>query len=78
MRPMKRMSCTGCEKCDWLIEYAQEEIFCGSEGEEMLFHDELMHKQLYQLKAVDYSHDWETGLCDDVTIGFAKWDPPTT
>lgn len=65
--PLKRMSCKGCEKCDWISEYIQDDFTYGN-----LELPEIKNKSLYELKVVDYSTCWETGVCDDVTFGYTE------
>ena len=71
MVPLIRKSCSGCEKCEWLIEYLTEDMSSLSVGDSVM-PDDLEHDALYTLAVVDSSTDWETGICDDVTIGFKK------
>ncbi|MCK5614425.1 hypothetical protein KAR91_71825 [Candidatus Pacearchaeota archaeon] len=51
MIPLKRMSCPGCEICDWMDEYIKEDMDCGYTP---IIEDPIRDGALYEL--VSYDH----------------------
>lgn len=73
MVPLIRKSCTGCEKCGWLLDMLDEEIgLCRDWSKGTLFTDEPEHGAMYEYMVTSSSRDWETGYVDDYTTGFVK------
>lgn len=72
MSPLKRKSCKGCEKCDWLTDDANEQLGCRIPLEM----PEIIDGNMYQLKVTSYSRDWESGLVDDWEVGFVDYVEP--
>lgn len=63
---LKRKSCTGCEKCDWLWDDLRE----GDNEVDIPKH--LNHGDIVELKVISVGRDWETGYIDEVDIGMVK------
>lgn len=65
-RPLKRMSCPGCDKCGWmwddLADHGNMFLDGGKDGE------------VVQLKMANISHDYETGYVDGYDLAFVT--PP--
>lgn len=57
LRLLKRSSCTGCEKCGWIMDYMHEEIH-GGEPDTLLskLEDGKMYKPCFAVW-----RDWESG-----------------
>ena len=68
MKMLRRKSCKGCQYCEYLDEYAREEI--DNVGEILV--DNPQHNALYQLSVVNITTDWETGFADDFDMEFVK------
>jgi hypothetical protein len=62
--PMKRLSCPGCAKCDWLVDDILESGFQVIEGGEP--------GDLVELKVTNVGTDWETGYVDSWDLEFVK------
>lgn len=60
-RPLKRMSCPGCEQCGWADEQLQEFVAEGTLGIEGGIHD----GGEYRLTVINEERDWETGDIDN-------------
>lgn len=76
-RWVKSLSCNdeGCNQCEWLVDDFQEQLSPILDFDSMLPHNGAKPGAYYQLKVTDYySTDWETGICDDYTIGFEEWN----
>lgn len=71
-RWIKSLSCDGCERCGWLDESLREDMSNIKWGRGVELPDNLKEGQLYRLAITDWSTDWETGVCDDWTIGFEE------
>lgn len=56
---LKRKSCPGCEKCDGLLEFVTEDIYCDT-----LEIPQIKHGKLYSIRIVVDGTDWESGLVD--------------
>ena len=69
MVPLRRESCTGCEKCEWLHEFMSEDIDFH-EAETLIEETSTENGKKYRYEVVSTSTDWETGICDDVYCGF--------
>ena len=67
LTPLKRMSCQGCERCDWMFEDVSALIEYG--GLEV---PDIEHGALYELKMIKESRDYEMGYIDDFTLGYVK------
>ena len=67
---LKRKSCSGCEKCGWILEAIQEE--CGLENNIPAPRTILYDGDLVQFKLVCNGTDYETGVCDDWCIEAIK------
>ena len=67
--PLIRMSCKGCEQCEWMFEYLDEDMGVGMDSP---IPEHIIDGELYVMKVIDTSIDWESGLCDDVMVGFKK------
>jgi len=70
MRLLKRKSCPGCEKCDWIEDDLEELIACGSAP----IIKNISHGATYHVNIVNISRDWETGYVDDYDIEFVRTD----
>lgn len=67
-RLLKRMSCTGCEKCGYFGDSMGEMV--DSHG--VLYPDEIKHGGLYTLAVVNINTDWESGYTDDWDYEFQE------
>ena len=65
LRFLKRRSCTGCVKCDWYYEQIKELLYIDA-----IILPEIKNGQLYSVKCVVTSTDWETGYADDWVFEF--------
>lgn len=75
LRLLKRMSCKGCSKCCHLIDDLNEQIYAstvGTWGGESQLDIEIKDGHIYQLQIIESSIDWESGLCDNWTVGFRE------
>ena len=68
MRPLKRLSCKGCEQCGWLTDDLKEAIGNGC----FPIINGINNGSLYQLKPVNETKDWETGLTDGYDLEFIE------
>ena len=70
MKPLKRMSCSGCADCDWieddLKEFINNEMFPAVEGG-------IENGAIYTLAVTEISRDWESGVVDDYELQFVKY-----
>jgi hypothetical protein len=75
-RPLKRMSCPGCEFCGWvdddLHERLNEFYYKFDPGSHPIIHDNCEHGKLYELKITGVSTDWESGVVDDYDLTFVE------
>jgi len=60
---LKRMSCSGCSCCGWILDYINESIDCDC----IIFPD-IQDGQLYSIRMINMSRDWETGYIDDFDL----------
>lgn len=67
MIPMKKMSCPGCEVCDWADEYLPDSNFWDN-----IEIDVIDDGAFYMLDVINISKDWESGIVDDWDLGFKK------
>jgi hypothetical protein len=56
---LKRMSCTGCEKCGFFDDMGEM-----IEGDCVIYPDSIKHGGLYTLKVSNIGYDWESGHAD--------------
>lgn len=66
---LKRKSCPGCPQCSWIDDFLQEEFNAESGAEIPPY---LMDMDLCELKVTNTSTDWESGLIDEITVGFVR------
>ena len=73
MIPVKRMSCCGCEDCDYTEEDLHERM---NDFDYMapIFPEKIKHGQLYKLKVTGVGRDWETGIVDEWDLEFVEVD----
>jgi len=64
---LKRKSCAGCEKCNWMLEELSE--FANYDGVNI---PNAVDKALYKLVVINGYEDWETGFVDDYDFKFEK------
>ena len=70
MIPLKRKSCTGCEKCEWLHDYLYEEVV-NLYPDESLFTDKYpVQGGVYRYEVTSTSKDWESGYTEIDETGF--------
>jgi len=62
--PMKKLSCPGCERCEYLTEDMNESDFKVIHGGD--------HGDLVRLTITNEKHDWETGYIDTWDLEFVK------
>lgn len=67
--PMKRMSCDGCAKCNWLEDDLNEFM---SNNTFPIIEDRIKDEGLYYLDVTNISHDFESGIVDDWNLIFRK------
>lgn len=68
MTPLKRLSCPGCEQCDWIDDELNEFTLNGDTQIEPDFNN----KSIYKLTMLAEYRDWETGYIDDFDFGFRE------
>jgi len=70
--PLKRISCKGCEFCDFLDEYLHEScsIYIFPRV------DKPIDNAVYKLQVVEEYKDLETGIVDDFDLGFCIVNEP--
>ena len=72
---LKKMSCTGCDECGWMLDDAvmgMQEV-----GEAHFeFDDKLRHGDIVTLEFVVDGRDWEMGYVDDSHLKVVKATPP--
>jgi hypothetical protein len=68
-RPMKSLSCPGCNECDWLITDLEESDF-------NIINDGFENGDLVTIIVTDISTDWESGYIDDYKLKFIKFNEP--
>ena len=66
---LKRKSCPGCERCEWLSEWISEDM--SSDGGPQI-PPGLQDFDVCSLDVIAEHRDWETGHVDDIEIGFVK------
>ena len=62
IRLLKRKSCQGCPECEfnyWMMDNIREEVSMGS-----LIMPEIHHGELYTVRVINETRDWETGIVD--------------
>ncbi len=69
LRFLKRMSCTGCEKCCWIMEYVSEDIYSLHSDDDFI--GNVKHGRLYMPNIVT-SRDWESGIDEIDYIEFVE------
>lgn len=69
LRLLKRMSCSGCVRCDWIWDYIKEQI--ADELEDGSILKDISHGKIYTYKTVS-SRDWETGVEEVEEIYFEE------
>jgi hypothetical protein len=72
-RPLKRLSCSGCPKCERIKEEIEE-----SDLDTLMAYDTIKEGAVYQLDYDEISRDWETGIIDDWVLKFKLLDKKTT
>lgn len=68
MVPLKRMSCPGCDQCEWLRDSLSESV---SYGDTPVIKD-IKDGAMYSLKVVNESRDFETGHIDSWDMEFVE------
>ncbi len=63
----KTLSCSGCDKCDWMWDDMREIMY-----DEGLIFDNPKKDQLYTLMVTNISTDWESGHVDDYDLEFIE------
>lgn len=74
-RWIKKLSCPGCEKCEWLKEHIS--FFLHGYYNEMYNHNKVETGKLYKLTITNISTDWETGYVDDWDLEFVPYKDGT-
>ena len=69
MIPLKKLSCVGCEHCDYLDDELNE---FTSSGYLLPTINNIEDGGLYKLELVNVSTDFETGYVDDYELEFVK------
>lgn len=69
MIPLKRKSCPGCSKCEWMYEAVSDAISGGYLMLPRIIED----KGLYTVAITNESRDWESGIVDDYDVEFIEW-----
>lgn len=67
---LKKMSCTGCDKCGWIDDDLSEAI----NNNTFIWPKNPKHMGIYSPKIANISTDWETGYADgwDTTMEEVK------
>ena len=68
MRPLKRLSCTGCGVCWDIMDCLNEQI--GPYMDASAFPENVETGHVYKLDFVNITTDWETGIVDGYDIMF--------
>ena len=77
MRPLKKVSCPGCESCMALMDTLEETISNLRYGySEVIIEPAVEDGGLYELRIYPTSHD-EFGNVDDFDVGFYKVEAPS-
>jgi len=71
-RFVKRLSCPGCVRCDWLLEDLNNRIGDKWLKDTVVRPIEVTHGELFTLRATNMSRDWETGVIDEWDLEFVK------
>lgn len=70
MRLLKRKSCKGCPKCDYMMSDLHEQS-CDGRGAIM---PEIPNpNKMYKLEYTNIGYDWETGYVDDWEMEFVEF-----
>lgn len=72
MRLLKRKSCKGCLRCDWLDEAIQEYLHASGN----IYVEKPAHDSLYEIVVIDGDVDYETGCPDGFDLEFRRQTPP--
>ena len=72
MKPLKRMSCKGCEDCDHIDDGMQEML----ENDCPLIIKNPVHGGTYRLDIGNIESDWQTGIIDGWDYIFTKIELP--
>ena len=67
-RPLKRLSCPGCEECAWIDDYLLEDVGCGVFPQ----NSNLKNNDICKIKVSKEYTDWETGLVDEIELEFIE------
>ena len=70
VRLLKGKSCTGCSQCLWVYDNLSEEVSC-----ETLIMPKIEHGELYSVRIINESTDWETGIVDSWETEIYKVKP---
>lgn len=68
MYPLKKKSCSGCDKCGFLHETLEEYL---SNGLNPIISN-IEHNALYKLTDVNIQKDWESSIVDDYDLEFVR------
>ncbi len=69
LNKMKRMSCQGCDDCDWLDDELNE---LDHEWYRIVGIEKVENGELYQLQVGNIGTDWETGIVDEWELCLSK------
>jgi len=67
MTPLKKKSCSGCERCDWKMGMLRDFLSCDTPPILDVDHD-----RLYTLQICNESRGWETGVVDNYDLAFME------
>lgn len=70
--PMKRLSCPGCEFCMFIDDALYDEMDQYKENGIDVDTSTLTDGDLFSLDVVDSHRDWESGMVDEIYLGFVK------
>lgn len=63
---LKRLSCKGCQQCDWL----RDDLMDRNDSRYAVIVPDVKDGTILELKATNWSKDWETGHYDDWDLEF--------
>ena len=71
-RLLKRKSCPGCSKCDWMWDDLSERFSDFGSQQDGIDYDDCEHGKLYELQTTDVSYDYESGFVDSYNMKFVE------
>ena len=69
LRPLKRKSCPGCEKCGWLHETLTDFDILN----ELPDLSDVAHGKMYKVITTNHVYDWESGYVDGFDLQLVEY-----